>query len=140
MRLTGPLRWPSGPLVLTALYPIWFAQSTLAHADIFATACTMWGLVYSLPARDRKPVIAAAWFTLAVLSKETAVVVPLALMCCALVSAIRTPGPQRKKLLIEAGWISSCVLPLAAWYVWHYAETGFALGVLISCVTTPRKR
>jgi len=65
--------------VLTGLYPIWFAQSTLAHADIFAAACVLWGLVYTLPNRDRRPRVAAAWFTLAVLSKETAVVVPLTL-------------------------------------------------------------
>src|SRR5258707_14249030 len=29
--------------LLTATYPIWFAQSTLAHADIFAAAFTLWG-------------------------------------------------------------------------------------------------
>jgi hypothetical protein len=32
--------------VLTALYPIWFAQSTLAHADMFAAAATLWGLAF----------------------------------------------------------------------------------------------
>lgn len=115
-------------LLLTAIYPIWFAQSTLAHADIFAAACTVWGLVYALPRRNRKPVVAAVWFVLAVLSKETAVVVPLALVCCAVSSAIRTQTPQRKKLLIESAWLASCVVPLAAWYTWHHAKTGFAFG------------
>src|SRR5277367_1120642 len=32
--------------LLTAIYPVWFAQSTLAHADIFAAAFTLWGLVF----------------------------------------------------------------------------------------------
>ena len=32
--------------VLTAIYPVWFAQSTLAHADMFAAAATLWGLVF----------------------------------------------------------------------------------------------
>jgi hypothetical protein len=32
--------------VLTAIYPVWFAQSTLAHADMFAAAPTLWGLVF----------------------------------------------------------------------------------------------
>src|SRR5580698_825510 len=54
-------------VVLTALYPIWFAQSTLAHADIFAAACTLWGLVCALPGQDqdqsRKPWAAALWFS-----------------------------------------------------------------------------
>ena len=39
--------------------PIWFAQSTLAQADIFAAAFTLWGLVYALPDGDRKPRVAA---------------------------------------------------------------------------------
>ena len=34
--------------LLTAAYPIWFAQSTLAHADIFAAAFTLWGLSFYL--------------------------------------------------------------------------------------------
>ncbi len=66
-------------VVLTALYPIWFAQSTLAQADIFAAAFTFWGLVYALPEGDRRPRVAALWFTAAVLSKETAIVVPMTL-------------------------------------------------------------
>ncbi len=28
----------------------------------------------------------------------------------------------------EAAWLSSCVLPLGAWYGWHYAKTGFLFG------------
>jgi 4-amino-4-deoxy-L-arabinose transferase-like glycosyltransferase len=50
MRLTSLPAVAFWTVVLTALYPIWFAQSTLAHADIFAAACTLWGLVYILPA------------------------------------------------------------------------------------------
>src|SRR5450755_295008 len=34
--------------LLTATYPIWYAQSTLAHADIFAAAFTLWGLSFYL--------------------------------------------------------------------------------------------
>src|SRR5664279_1986860 len=43
-------------VTLTGIYPIWFAQSSLAHADIFAAAFTLWGLVYALPDGGRKPV------------------------------------------------------------------------------------
>src|SRR5580692_3572590 len=35
-------------VVLTTIYPVWFAQSTLAHADIFAAAFTLWGLAFYL--------------------------------------------------------------------------------------------
>ena len=36
--------------LLTAVYPIWFAQSTLAHADIFAAAFILWAFAIYLPA------------------------------------------------------------------------------------------
>jgi 4-amino-4-deoxy-L-arabinose transferase-like glycosyltransferase len=35
--------------LLTAVYPIWYAQSTLAHADIFAAAFTLWAFALYLP-------------------------------------------------------------------------------------------
>jgi hypothetical protein len=67
MRLVGVGSVAFWTVVLTGIYPIWFAQSTLAHADIFAAACTLWGLVYALPDRDRKPWAAALWFAAAAL-------------------------------------------------------------------------
>jgi len=69
MRLVGVASVAFWTVLLTGLYPIWFAQSSLAHADIFAAACTLWGLVFALPARDRKPWAAALWFLAAALSK-----------------------------------------------------------------------
>ena len=43
-------------VILTAIYPVWFAQSTLAHADIFAAAFTLWGLAFYLdPSRANTP-------------------------------------------------------------------------------------
>jgi len=123
----------SGPVafwtvVLTAVYPIWFAQSTLAQADIFAAAFSLWGLVYSLPDRDRRPWLAALYFTAAVLSKETAIAIPVTLGVIAAVEAFRLPQPDRSRLFKEATWLFSCAFPLIAWYVWHYARTGFAFG------------
>ena len=41
--------------LLTAVYPIWFAQSTLAHADIFAAAFTLWAFAVYLPATSLQP-------------------------------------------------------------------------------------
>ncbi len=126
--LTGSLAVAFWTLVLTALYPIWFAQSTLAHADIFAAACTLWGLVYALGERDRNPRAAAAWFTAAVLAKETAIAVPLALAAMCAVDAVRSRREDRAPLLGEAAWLAGCVIPLCAWYGWHYAKTGFLFG------------
>src|SRR3569833_1505823 len=78
-RLSGSGAVAFWTVALTALYPIWFAQSTLAQADVFAAAFSLWGLVYGLPDRDRHLPAAAVWFTLAVLSKETAIAIPITL-------------------------------------------------------------
>lgn len=115
-------------VALTALYPVWFAQSTLAQADIFAAAFSLWGLVYSLPDEDRRPGIAAVWFTLAVLSKETAIVIPMTLAVVAIVAGARAAGPERRRCWREAAWLVSCIFPLIGWYAWHYAKTGFVFG------------
>src|SRR5580700_10375978 len=115
-------------VVLTGLYPIWFAQSTLAHADIFAAACTLWGLVYALPDRDRRPRTAMLWFMAAALSKETAIAVPMTLAALAIVAGFRTAGPARFRAWREAGWLAMSVLPWCGWYAWHYAKTGFVFG------------
>src|ERR1700733_12829042 len=72
-------------VLLTAIYPIWFAQSTLAHADIFAAAFTLWGLSFYFERREsthstearpklaggvyRNQLWAAVMFSLSVLSK-----------------------------------------------------------------------
>jgi hypothetical protein len=134
MRLTGVASVAFWTVILTALYPVWFAQSTLAHADVFAAACTLWGLVYALPAlgsltnQAGKPWAAAAWFAAAALCKETAIAIPLTLAAVSLFESIRAPGRARIRLWQEAAWFSSCAVPLAAWYAYHYAKTGFLFG------------
>ena len=128
MRLNGAPSVAFFTVLLTGLYPIWFAQSTLAHADIFAAACTLWGMVHALPDRGRRPVIAALWFTAAALCKETSVFIPLTLAAVFLSAGFRVLPPARFRLWREAGWLASCVLPLGAWYAYHYAKTGFLFG------------
>ena len=128
LRLQGSLMVAFWTVILTGLYPIWFAQSTLAHGDIFAAAFSLWGLVYALPDRDRKPWAAALWFTAAALSKETAIVIPMTLAVARVIEALRSQPPERSRLGREAGWLAACVLPLAAWYGWHFAKTGHVFG------------
>ena len=128
MRLVGVGAVAFWTVALTALYPIWFAQSSLAHADIFAAACTLWGLVYALPDRDRNPWLAALWFAAAALCKETAIAIPLTLAAVSLVEGFRGIPAVRRRSWREAAWLTSCVLPLACWYAWHYAKTGFLFG------------
>src|ERR1700756_3248394 len=42
LRLQGSSLVAFWTMILTGLYPIWFAQSTLAHGDIFAAAFSLW--------------------------------------------------------------------------------------------------
>jgi len=128
MRLVGVASVAFWTVLLTGLYPIWFAQSSLAHADIFAAACSLWGLVYSLPSRGRKPWAAALWFAAAALSKETAIAIPLTLAAVNLAVGFKSGGAVRGRLWREAAWLASGVVPLAAWYGYHCAKTGFLFG------------
>jgi 4-amino-4-deoxy-L-arabinose transferase-like glycosyltransferase len=106
--------------LLTALYPVFFAQSSLAHADLFAAAAALWALALLL---EEKVWLASLCFALAALSKETAVVTPLAL---AVWMSFR-PGPRGKRLRTVLALLAPLV-PLAAWYAWHWHRTGFVLG------------
>ena len=127
-RLIGVTSVALWTVLLTGLYPVWFAQSSLAQADIFAAACSLWGLVYSLPNRGRNAWAAALWFSAAALSKETAIAVPLTLAAVNLGEGFWRSGPARIRLWREAAWLASCILPLAGWYGYHYAKTGFLFG------------
>src|SRR5207244_8572190 len=69
----------------TALYPVFFAQSSLAHLDLAAAGLTFWGLrAYMKGSVER----AAVWFSLAALAKETAILTTLALFAWELLSRI----------------------------------------------------
>ena len=68
----------AGATVLcTALYPVFFTQSSMAHLDMLAAAFTLWGLAMYV---ERRPVATIVFFSLAPLAKETAIVTPMALL------------------------------------------------------------
>jgi hypothetical protein len=102
MRLVGVGSVAFWTTLLTGIYPIWFAQSSLAQADIFAAACSLWGLVYALPSRGRVLWAAALWFSGAALSKETAIIIPLTLAAVNVAEGFRPGGTARSKLWREA--------------------------------------
>ena len=114
---------------LTALYPVFFTQSSLAHVDLAAAGFTFWGLAaYFNDCRWRQ----AAWFSLAVLAKETAILAPLALFIWeVLAHVVRPRWPEffpsagRRTRILH---LLVPVVPLACWYAYHYAKTGFLLG------------
>ena len=64
-------------VLCTALYPVFFCQSSMAHLDMMAAAFTLWGLAMYV---ERRPVATIVFFSLAPLAKETAIVTPMALL------------------------------------------------------------
>jgi hypothetical protein len=119
----------------TALYPVFFAQSSLAQVDLAAAGLIFWGLEAYLVERRGATAI---WFSLAALAKETAIVAPLALVGWEL---MRRSSPVKEGL---RRWYSGPesdgsvtrriiplaipVIPLALWYGYHYARTGYVFG------------
>ena len=117
-------------VVLTAIYPIWFAQSTLAHADIFAAAFTLWGLTLYLEQGSENQIVTSGLFSLAALSKETAIVTPLALACFEAWLFLRKQqnSSQRRAHALWIASLLSPLIPLVAWYAYHRHMTGFIFG------------
>jgi hypothetical protein len=120
----------------TALYPVFFAQSSLAQVDLAAAGLIFWGLRAYL---EERPVAVAIWFLLAALAKETAILAPLALAAW---EALRFAVPKAsalRRLWAESGAESSSsakrilplllpLIPLTLWYAYHYARTGYVFG------------
>src|SRR5271170_3757633 len=84
----------------TALYPVFFAQSSLAQVDLAAAGLTFWALCAYL---EDRPIATAAWFSLAVLAKETAILAPAALAAW---EVLRYVAP-RLALRDESGYVAT---------------------------------
>jgi 4-amino-4-deoxy-L-arabinose transferase-like glycosyltransferase len=110
--------------ICTALYPVFFTQSSLAHLDLAAAAFTFWGLLAYV--EDRKPAT-AIWFSLAVLAKETAILAPLALFAWELAAPWIRPTDRARRTLHHIPLLAPCI-PLVLWYAYHYHRTGFLFG------------
>ena len=139
-----------------ALYPVFFAQSSLAHLDLAAAGLTFWALLAYV--EDRRWA-ASLWFSLAVLAKETAILAPIALFAWELLVALlavpsevvipseaRDLGSPRVERNLKfpiafaprndkpmswsgaRGQLLIPLIPLALWYAFHYERTGFVFG------------
>ena len=122
----------------TALYPVFFAQSSLAQVDLAAAGLTFWGLsAYA----DDHIIATIVWFSLASLAKETAIVAPLALAAWEAIALVggknslgalwrddenRSGSNLSRTRRIAALLIP--ILPLAFWYLYHYRHTGHIFG------------
>ncbi|WP_446745779.1 ArnT family glycosyltransferase [Silvibacterium acidisoli] len=113
--------WAS--VLLTAIYPIFFAQSSLAHADLFAAAATLWALVFFLELTTAGIWWAVLCFSLAALAKETSIVTPIAIALWEIARGLRLSKNIRRGTLLLLP-----VVPLACWYLYHKVHTGFVFG------------
>lgn len=114
-------------VILTAVYPVVFAQSSLAQLDIPAMTLTLWGLYLYIEERRWSAVVL---FALAVLAKETALITPFVIFGW---EALRVVVPRLKKqkeaasLGAAAAMLLSAV-PLLLWYAYHWHRTGYIFG------------
>jgi hypothetical protein len=128
----------------TALYPVFFAQSSMAHLDLAVAGFTIWGLCAYLEGRT---VLLALWFSLAALAKETAILAPMALFAWEIfrrallhryetadsdVAPEHTMPESGQRTALRSGGLPIGLLipllPLIAWYAYHYRRTGYVFG------------
>jgi hypothetical protein len=119
-------------VLCTALYPVFFTQSSMAHLDMMAAAFTLWGLAMYV---ERRAVAAVVFFSLAPLAKETAIVTPMALfaweMLCPLLNSrgeIQHEPICLSRSRQHALSLLVCLVPLLLWFAYHHHRTGYYLG------------
>jgi len=122
--------------ICTALYPVFFAQSSLAHLDLAAAGLTIWGLLAYVEGRNAAT---AFWFSLAVLTKETAILAPIAVFIWTLASAGLGKKFSQFSQMPEDSPVATSrfpsliallvpLLPLSLWYAYHFLRTSFVFG------------
>jgi hypothetical protein len=124
----------------TALYPVFFAQSSLAQVDLAAAGLIFWGLSSYV---DGEEVATLFWFALAALAKETAILAPLALAGWEAAGLLLHQSLRRElwpfdnepdqpqsrfRSTRRSASLLLPALPLALWYAYHYARTGYVFG------------
>ena len=115
-------------VLCTALYPVFFVQSSLVHLDIAAAAFGLWALAFYF---EERLASSSLMFCLAVLAKETAILIPLVLAAWELGAYVlkrrRKIGPFR------SDWrryfaLAAPVIILGAWFGYYLHRTGSLYG------------
>ena len=111
--------------IATAIYPVFFAQSSLAHADLTAAAFALWGIRLGI---ERRLWMSQLAFSLAVLSKETAIIIHAALALWELLPGLDTDGNPKHNQFRRALIRMTPLLPLLCWLLYHHHATGRFFG------------
>ncbi len=124
---TGPV--PVVVTILTAIYPVFFVESTLVQLDMAAAGLTIWGLVACLRGRRWET---ALLFCLAVLAKETAIVAPCAVLATdsilTLLDRKQNLGASIRSLLKSAIPLLLPFVLLVCWFAWLHHVSGTIFG------------
>ena len=111
---------------LTAIYPVFFTQSSLALVDLPAAGFTLWALSAYIEDRPWKLTL---WLALAALAKETGIIALLALLGWQIASPLvrrwtdhLAPPRERRTRAVH---LLLPIVALAAWFAYHRARTGF---------------
>lgn len=120
-------------VTLSALYPVIFAQSSLAQLDMPVFTFLIWAIYCYVTKRYAMSVALTA---IACVTKETAVVVPLTLFGWEIISFIadraRWQTFLQLTLPVRPLWKTAAhllsLLPLIAWYAYHFHRTGHVFG------------
>lgn len=120
-------------VVLTALSPTVYSQSVMAQLDIAAFALLLWMLYSHIEGRRWQAIAFAA---LAAVAKETTVAVTLTLIGIDLLGwvayrwrpALAAKWFLPRKTLLQCAAYLLALLPLVAWYTYHFHRTGHVLG------------
>ena len=155
-RLLANSRVAIAVVICTAIYPVWFAQSSLAHADLPAAAFALWGSFFYFRGllgtsflrggtdglvlvskeetaserrkAQRDTIYAFAFFALAGLSKETSIVIPLVLAAYDVVEQLLCSRRVRAADLFRPLLLTLSAVPLILWFAYHDHRTGYLFG------------
>ena len=114
-------------VICTALYPVFFTQSSMAQLDTMAAAFTLWGLAMYV---ERRPAATVLFLALAPIAKETAIITPMALLGWEVVCPLlrRTDLCFQRSDRLRTLSLVLCWLPLLLWLGYHRHKTGYLFG------------